>query len=194
MQTLSNRTKLRLWVLAVGATTLIIGAAYTMVQQSTRLAAEDLPLSTAQTIKHELTSGAAPADVIPSVKTDLNGDSTVFAIITDNTQHILASSAQLSGQTPLPPSGVFSYTAAHGSDHFTWQPVATVRLATQVLPYGSGTNAGFIITGQSLSQAESRIGTYGIIALAGWVGVIAWTTLLLYWPPRLPAASAKTKK
>ena len=49
---------IRLWLAVVGAATLVLGAAYTMVQQSTRLAANDLPLQTAQNIRHQLANGA----------------------------------------------------------------------------------------------------------------------------------------
>lgn len=191
MLSLLDQPRFRLWLLTAGVSILTIGSAYTLVQQSTRLAADDLPLASAQTIQHELTSGAAPKDVVPAVKTDLSSDSTVFATITDNSQHILASSALLNGQTPLPPPGVFSYTKAHNSDHFTWQPTNGVRLATRVLAYGGDSDGGFIITGQSLVQAENRINDYGLIALASLIGITAWTTLMLYWPNR---QAAKAKK
>jgi len=160
----------------------VLGAAYTMVQQATRLAADDLPLTTAQTTKQELQAGAAPSDVIPSLKTDLRQDNSVFVIITDESQHVLASSASLNSQTPLPPKGVFSFTLAHDSDHFTWQPTSGVRLATRVLPYNKDSNSGFIITGQSLKPFEDRITVYGELATAAWLATIAWTFLTLLLP------------
>jgi hypothetical protein len=42
----------------------------------------------------------------------------------------------------------------------------------------------YIITGQSLSQAEDRINTYGLLALAAWLAVIAWCFLVLILPER----------
>lgn len=97
----------RTWLAIAGCSTLIIGAAYSMVQQSTRLAADDLPLAAAQIAKQELEKDNSPSDVIPNTKTDLTADSTVFVIVTDTSRHVLASSAHLNGKTPLPPSGVF---------------------------------------------------------------------------------------
>jgi hypothetical protein len=174
--------QLRIWLAIVGTATLVLGASYTMVQQSTRLSANDLPLATAQTIKHELESGANASDVIPTLKTDLRKDNSTFVIVTDESQHVLASSADLDGQTPLPPKGVFSFTTVHDSDHFTWQPATGVRLATQVLNYSKDANSGFIITGQSLKQYEDRIGVYTKLALAAWLATIAWTFLTLLLP------------
>jgi hypothetical protein len=182
MNKLLGNIQLRLWLALAGAATLIIGSSYAMVQQSTRLSADDLPLTTAQVAKQELQSGSNPKDIVPSLKTNLKTDSSVFTIITDNSKHVLASSATLDGLTPLPPNGVFSFTNIHDTDHFTWQPQSGVRLATRVISYGKSPNDGFIITGQSLKQYEDRISTYTYIALAAWLAVLAWSYLLLLLP------------
>lgn len=184
MKELRRRPNLRLWLAIVGASTLVLGAAYAMVQQSTRLAADNLPLTTAESVRYSLVRGAEPKDVIPTVKTDLSSDSSAFVIITDSTRHILASSTMLSGKTPLPPSGVFEYTKTHGTDHFTWEPAPGVRLATRVLSYSSSLGGGFIIAGQSLKQTEDRINTYTALAVAAWVAVVGWVSLILILPTR----------
>jgi type II secretory pathway pseudopilin PulG len=172
----------RAWLAIIGVATLVLGAAYAMAQQSTRLSADDLPLTTAQVAKQELQHGSDAKDVVPTLKTDLKTDTSVFMIITDNTAHVLASSATLDGQTPLPPSGVFAFTNIHGTDHFTWEPSAGVRIATRVVSYGHGTNSGYIITGQSLQPFEDRISTYNWIALAALLASIAWSYLLILLP------------
>jgi hypothetical protein len=172
----------RVWLALVGTATLVLGTSYAMVQQSTRLSADDLPLTTSQTVKQELQAGSSPQDVVPALKTDLKTDNSVFVIITDDSDHVLASSAVLNGKTPLPPSGVFSFTQLHQADHFTWQPQAGVRLATRVVKYDSGPNSGFIIAGHSLKPYEDRIQTYTWLALAGWLAVLAWSCLLLLLP------------
>src|SRR3954454_22730512 len=136
MMRLLKNAQVRLWLALAGTATLVLGASYAMVQQSTRLSADDLPLSTAQVAEQELQGGSNAKDVIPTLKTNLRNDTSVFVIVTDNTEHILASSAVLDGQTPLPPKGVFDFTATHGTDHFTWQPVSGVRMATRVTSYG----------------------------------------------------------
>lgn len=178
---------MRLWLAIVGVATLVLGASYTMAQQSTRLAADDQPLAIAQTVKQQLDNGMRATDVVPTLKIDPSTNSSVFVIVTDSAKHVLASSAALDGQPPLPPAGTFSYTVAHSSDHFTWQPASGVRLATRMLSYGTAPNSGFIITGQSLAPAEDHIATYGLLALAAWLAVLAWTTLFILLPgARIP--------
>nr|AIA18754.1 Unknown Function [uncultured bacterium] len=174
--------QVRLWLAIVGVATLVLGASYAMVQQSTRLSADDLPLTTAQVAKQELLAGSNASDVVPSLKTDLENNSSVFMVITDSSKHVIASSAQLNGRTPLPPNGVFSYTSVNGSDRFTWEPQGGVRLATRVEKYGKSPDDGFIITGQSLQPYEDRISVYTTLAVAAWLAVIAWSYLLLLLP------------
>ncbi len=174
--------QVRMWLALVGVATLVIGSSFAMVQQSTRLSADDLPLTTSQVAKQELQSDSNASDVTPTLKTDLKYDTSVFMIITDNSKHVIASSAVLNGQTPLPPNGVFSFTSLHGTDHFTWQPQTGVRMATRVTKYGQAPDDGFIITGQSLKPYEDRISTYTWLALAAWLAVLAWSYLLLLLP------------
>ena len=146
-----------------------------MVQQSTRLTANDAPVAKAQQVKQLLEGGASPADAVPTQKIDLKKDNNVFVTVTDAQQHILASSALLGGKTPLPPAGVFKYAKAHGADTLTWQPADDVRIASHTLAY----KGGYIVTGQSLDPAEDRIDTYGLLALAAWLAVIIWASLVL---------------
>src|SRR6266404_3384958 len=169
----------RAWLAIVGVATLVLGASYAMVQQSTRLSADDLPLTTSQLAKQELQNGSDAKDVVPTLKTNLRYDASVFMIITDNSEHVIASSAMLDGQTPLPPRDVFNFASAHGSDHFTWVPSTGVRLATRVTKYGTSPSDGFIIAGQSLTPFEDRISTYGWIALAAWLASAAWSFLFV---------------
>ncbi len=187
-----KRPQVRTWLAVVGAISLTLGACYAMVQQSNRLTADDLPLSTSQTVQKALAGGADPNDVVPSGKIDLSSDSNVFVIITDSSKHILASSANLNGKSPLPPSGVFDYTNAHSTDHFTWQPAKNVRLATRVVTYKNANSSGYIITGQSLKQAEDRISTFGILATVTWIAAVAWASAFILWP--IPIATSKKTK
>lgn len=162
-----------------------------MVQQSTRLSADDLPLATAQTVKSQLDNGANPQDVIPARTINVKNDNNVFVIIADSSRHVIASSASLDGQTPLPPSGTFEYASAHGTDRFTWQPQSEVRLATRVVPYGQKPDSGFVITGQSLKPFEDRIDVYTELALAAWLATLAWTVLILLLPTMRTSRKSK---
>ena len=108
MRKLLANMQVRLWLAIVGVATLVLGASYAMVQQSTRLSADDLPLTSSQAAKQELLAGSNASDVVPALKTDLSKDTSVFVIITDSSKHVIASSAVLSGHTPLPPNGGWS--------------------------------------------------------------------------------------
>jgi hypothetical protein len=179
-----TRSPIRIWLAIVGTATLVLGASYAMIQQSTRLSADDLPLITAQSTKHALENGSDATDAVPNIKTDLKTDNTVFVTITDDSRRILASSALLNGKNPLPPAGVFDYASKNGNDHFTWEPASGVRLATRVIPYSATGGNGFIITGQSLSQVEKRIDTYTLFSAITWLAVVIWTSAVLLLPSR----------
>lgn len=195
MSEVLEKSYIRFFLAIVGMSTLILAAAYTMVQQSTRLSADDQPLSMSQTVKNELEAGSSANDVITGQTINLDSNTNPFVIITDDTRHVLSSTANLNGKTPLPPLGVFDFTSEHGSDHFTWQPADNVRLATRVVSYGNTTgNKGFVITGQSLKPYEDRISTYGELALAAWLAVLAWSFLILVLPERKFRPKTKTKK
>jgi hypothetical protein len=175
-----EKSHIRTFLAVMGTATIILGTAYTMVQQSTRLSANDIPLSLSQSVKNELDSGSSANDVITTQMVNVANNNNPFVIITDDSKHVLASTATLNGKTPLPPAGVFTYTDAHGTDHFTWQPADNVRLATRVVTYGTkNQDAGFIITGQSLSPYEERINVYGELALAAWFATLALNYLIL---------------
>jgi hypothetical protein len=79
MKWLFGNIQLRLWLALAGVATLIIGSSYAMVQQSTRLSADDLPLTTAQVAKQELQSGSNAKDIVPALKTNLKTDTSVLA-------------------------------------------------------------------------------------------------------------------
>lgn len=171
----------RRWLTIVCAATIIIFGAYVAAQQTTRRSANNLPTFMSKAIKHELDTGAAPADAVPPTQSSLRDDSTAFAIITNADQRVLASSAILDGQKMVPPSGTFSSAGKHGSDSFTWQPDSGVRLATRVNSYQNGSK--FIVTGQSLAEPEKRIDSFGAVAVLAWIIMLAWVTIALGWHP-----------
>lgn len=179
-----------MWLVIVGVATILLIAIYALTLISTRLAANDQPIAQAQAVKNQLENGEQPSDAIPAVKTDLRKDYSVFVTVTDSSEHVLATSATLDSQPSLPPAGTFAYTKDHGSDRFTWQPKDGVRLATYILRYGTAPNDGFIITGQSLKQADDRIRIYTWLTFAAWLAVIAWSSLLLL----LPLANGNSRK
>lgn len=188
MKKLLKNINFRVWLAITGVSTILIGTSYVMVQQSTRLAADDAPIALAEQIQN----ASNQKDLVDGLpKVNLNNQSGTFAILVDMNKKVIASSADLDGQTPLPPSGVLDYTLKYRQDSITWQPKPHVRLATYVIPLSSpetfathDVDFGYIITGQSLNNAEDRINTYTRLAAIGWLLVIAWTSLALLYKRR----------
>ena len=174
-----RRPELRIWFAVVGAATIVMGTAYAMVQQSTRLAANDAPLLLLQNTLRQLTQNSSAQDVVPTRSVELNSDDiSPFVIITDANKKVLGGSATLDGKTPLPPAGTFDFTKSQGRDNFTWQPARGVRLAVEMGFNGNN----YVVAGQSLKPFEDRIGTYTLLVTAGWLAVLAWTTIWLLLP------------
>jgi hypothetical protein len=86
----------------------------------------------------------------------------------------IASSAQLDGQTPTIPSGVFDYVRQNGEDRFTWQPQTGVRSAV-VVTQNKGSNSVFVLAGRSLREVEKREDNLMLVLVAGWVVMILVT-------------------
>jgi len=172
----------RIWLAIASVSTILMLTAYTLVQQLGRLSADDLPLYLAQTAVAQLDNGAAPNDVVPTTASDVKSDTIPFVIVTDSSENILASSAKLNGAKPLPPIGTFQYTTVHGTDHFTWQPTTSARLATRILPYKTSTTSGFVVAGHSLKQVEDRQANFNLITLAAWAVSLIVVFLALWFP------------
>lgn len=193
MQEGQSREALRIWLALVGSATLVLGAAYAMVQQSARLSANDAPLAAVRSAKEKLEDGKTPKEVIPTEETDLRSDSGVFLIVTDDSEKVLASSAVLDDEAALPTRGVFDQGDQKGLYSFTWEPKKGVRHATQVLKYDSDNGSGFVVAGQSLTQIEKRAGTYNLIAVLTWLAVVVWTTVILFPAPQNISRRRKLK-
>jgi hypothetical protein len=182
MRELWGRQEIRLWLAIVGAATIVLGAAYLMVQQEARLSANEGPTAAAESAKSQLQSGKTPAVIVGLDKTDVKHSYQTFIIITDDKNKVLASSAQLNGKTPIPPIGVIENARKYGFNTVTWQPENDVRLATYVTTYKSEKGSGVIIAGKSLKLTEDRIGKITLIAGVAWTIMTAWLTLIILSP------------
>ncbi len=117
----------------------------------------------------KLNAGATPADVVPKGHVDIATSTDSYLIVTDTQATVLASSASLSGQTVLPPAGVFDQVRTNGEDRVTWQPSAGVRSWIVVDAY----RGGYVIAGRSPSPGEQSAyvallwGSFAALALAG---------------------------
>ena len=156
------------WLLVAIIVTGLIGLLYAAVQQNLRQSANDPQIQMAEDTAAKLAEGQSVQNVVPSEKVDIAKSLAPYLIIFDANGNPIASSAQLDGQTPTLPSGVFDSVRQNGEDRITWQPQAGVRSAVVVTQF-KGSTSGFVLAGRSLREVEKREDGLMQILVAGWV-------------------------
>ena len=156
------------WLLVVIVVTGLIGLLYAAVQQNIRQGANDPQIQMAEDTAAKLENGQSVQNVVPSEKVDIATSLAPYLIIFDANGSPIASSAQLDGQTPTIPSGVFDSVRQNGEDRITWQPQTGVRSAIVVTQF-NGSTSGFVVAGRSLREVEKREDGLLQILVAGWV-------------------------
>ena len=165
------KTILKYWLLIAIVVTGLSGLIYGVVQQDIRLGANDPQIQMAEDAAARLANGEAVQSVVPAEKVDIAKSLAPYIMVFDAGGKPVASSAQLGGQTPIVPSGVFDSVRRGGEDRITWQPQAGVRSAVVITRF-SGSSSGFVLVGRSLREAEERIDGIGQIVLVGWGGML----------------------
>jgi hypothetical protein len=180
-------------ILGVLATGLAL-ALYAIPQQVLRQGANDPQIQLADDLSVRLEHGIPPAEAVPTGSVDMARSLSSFVIAYDDQGRPLASQAQLNGQTPAPPIGVFDYVRQHGEERFSWQPVLGnahgVRIAAVVQRVG-GAYPGFVLAGRNMREVEAREEQVKQMAGLTWIGmmgVILVGTALYGWRTRPKAA------
>ena len=177
-------------------------ALYTIPQQVLRQGANDPQIALAGDLAAKLEQGIAPAAAVPATSVDMARSLSPFVIVYDDQGHPLASQAQLNGQIPAPPQGVFNNARQHGEARLSWQPVLGrergVRIAAVVqrVQRADGTPGGFVLAGRSLREVEARelqVSQMAGLTWIGMLGVILLGTAAFGWytRPRAVQASAE---
>jgi hypothetical protein len=158
--------------IALAAIVTICGAGAALTcQQMLRRGANQPQVQMADQFVSELSSGHAPAEVMPSRRVDLRDSLEPFAIFYNEAGVPVASSGTLNGAVPTPPAGVFDYLRQHSSDTITWQPQHGVRIAAVLRPV-RGLNPGYILTGRSLRLVEEQESIFWRMAFSVWIGLL----------------------
>ncbi|MBI3231698.1 MAG: hypothetical protein HYZ51_01295 [Candidatus Doudnabacteria bacterium] len=106
-------------------------------------------------------------------QTDVTKSLSPFVIIFDQEGKVVAGTAVLDKQAPVPPKSVFDVAKLKGDNRLTWQPRKGVRLAVIIKPYSSKDANGFVLVGKSLKEVESRIeNLFKLTALAWAIFVV----------------------
>jgi hypothetical protein len=118
---------------------------------------------------------------------DMSKSLAPFLIVYDNQGRPVGSTAQLGGQTPTPPAGVFDYVRQHGEERVSWQPVLGnvrgVRVAA-VVERVEGAQPGFVLAGRNMREVEAREHLVGQLAALAWLamlGLIFVATAVFGW-------------
>jgi hypothetical protein len=165
------KTLLKYWILIAIIVTGLAWIPYVLVQQDLRLSANDPQIQLAEDLALQLANGQAPQSLLPTTQVDIARSLATYVIIFDNTGTPLASSAQLNGQTPQLPGGIFDYVRQNGEDRITWQPQTGLRNAIVVTRY-SGVSSGFVMVGRSLREIEKRIDGIQELTLFAWLSIL----------------------
>jgi hypothetical protein len=181
---------LRHWLLVAIVVTGLVGLLYATVQQDIRQGANDPQIQMAEDAAAKLAGGQSVQNVVPSEKVDIAASLAPYLIIFDANGNPIASSAQLDGQIPTIPQGVFDSVRQKGEDRITWQPQTGVRSAIVVTQF-TGSTSGFVVAGRSLREVEKHEDGLLQILEAGWVVMMLVTfvaTALLFRKSATPLA------
>lgn len=159
------RRLLGLWALALFGITVAAGMAYTAVQQSLRLTANDPQVQLAEDVANALNAGTRPKDLIQNYKIDPSVSLSAFVVIYDKQRKVLASSGTLAGKDPMPPEGVFDYVDSRGEDRVTWMPKPGVRIAMVMTDYKNG----YVMSGRSLRDVDYNVAVVTRLLVLLWL-------------------------
>jgi hypothetical protein len=190
-------------VVLAGISTVLALALYVIPQQVLRTGADDPQIEMATNLAARLdfygvTNGLQQGALVNSGSVvDMARSLSPFLIVYDDQGRALASNAQLDGQTPVPPKGVFDYVRTHGEERVTWTPVhgsRAVRIAA-VVERVNGSQPGFVLAGRSLREVQARIAHVQNLAGLTWLamlGLILVGTIAFGWmtrKTRMPTAA-----
>ena len=168
------RTTFKYWLGATIIITTLCFFTYIAIQQAIRLSANDPQVQMSEDTATKLASGQSAQDIVPKESVDIATSLATYMIVFDANGKPVASSAQLNGQTPTVPSGVFDSVRKNGEDRITWQPQNGVRSAIVVTQF-KGSNSGFVLAGRSLRETEKLEDTIFSLFTFNWLGLVALT-------------------
>src|SRR3954447_21008146 len=169
-------TPLKYWLPTAVAATLLAALIYGAVQQNIRLSANDPQIQVAEDTAQRLGQGGQPDAQLAQQPVDIAKSLAVFTMVFDAAGQPRVSGAQLDGQIPVVPAGIFDYVRSHDEERVTWQPRPGVRIAAVVTRY-SGTQSGFVLAGRSLREVEKRTHLLTLQVGVAWLATMVGSLL-----------------
>lgn len=176
----------KIFAVVAVALTLAVAAAYVLVQQNMRMNANDPQVEITEGIVEALSQGQDPQAFSSLNPTDLTKSLSPFVIVYDGEGKAISGTAELDGQIPTPPKGVFDAAKAKGQNRLSWEPKEKVRVAAVVTPYSavasdasSSPSSGYVLVGRSLREVESRIQTLTKLIAVAWAASLLICLLVI---------------
>lgn len=154
---------------------LVVGFVYTAIQQNYRQNANDPQTQLAGDVAAMMSAGSLPKDALYTYVPQVDPSTSLapFVTIVDSSGNVSATTMNLNGGTPLPPSGVLSAASTTHQNRVTWQPQTGTRIALVVQAYKHDNNTGYVLAGRSLKEVEVREDMLFWMAATTAVGVMA---------------------
>jgi hypothetical protein len=153
----------------------IFATGYVVVQQSQRLAANDIPVQRAQDTANQLNAGKSPED-FAAERVDMGKSLASFLIIYDkNDGRVVFGTGYLDGQVPTIPYGVLASSQYKPYNAVTWQPRQDVRVASVTV----AADKYYVLGGRSLKEVEARADHLLKLVVFGWF--VAVLTIASYY-------------
>jgi hypothetical protein len=165
----------KVWLPFAIATTAFCALGYASVQQALRSSFNDPQIQMAEDGAYALGHGAAIESIIPAAKVEMSRSLAPFIVIFDLNGKPVASSGLLDGQMPDYPKGALDSAKQSGENRVTWQPEASVRVASVVVPYTNG----FVMAGRNMREVEDREQRIETIAAATWILTLIATLIAI---------------
>jgi hypothetical protein len=178
------RQIIRHWLPLAVVITGLCGLVYVVSQQVLRLGGNSPQLQMAEDTASRLTAGEPLASVVTSATLDVGQSLAPFTIVYDDKGSVLAATGLLHGQPPALPGGVLDSVRQKGEDRVSWQPEPAVRYAA-VVERVAGAQPGFVLVARSLRETEHLIDVVTQLALAGWLGTLLASLVLVVFMERL---------
>lgn len=132
---------------------LLLWLTYAAVQYSSRSMANDPQIQIAVDVVNGLSEGSTINGDFRMI--DISESLSPFVITLSEAKEVTYASAELNGETPLPPDGVLEYAKENDRNILTWEPSDNVRIAAVVYHYDEN-GGGYVISGRSLKEIEQR--------------------------------------
>ncbi len=143
--------------------TIAFATMFGLIQQLNRMQANDTPALLATQVAKQLDADLG-LNSINMGATDLANNPVPFVIVYDKQGKAVGGSGYIDQKLAVVPKGVLEHSSKGNDNAVTWEPKAGVRIASVTV----AAKDYYVLGGQSLVQAESRINRLAVITLVGY--------------------------